>query len=76
MLTEDEGVALVNRGLVRSAFYHVITEAVFKVLIVDGENVSGDYGQVWDACNDAATELLNGMCPIMGGEVSYLKGAQ
>lgn len=75
-MIEDEGIALVNRDLVRAAFYSVIADAVFAALKVDGENVSGDYGKVWDACNDAATELLNGTCPVMYGEVSYLKGAQ
>ncbi len=75
-MTEDEGITRVNRGLVRAAFCSVITDAVFAALKVEGENVSGDYGRVWDACNAAAAELLDGMCPVMYGEVSYLKGAQ
>lgn len=66
----------VNRALVRSAFYAVITDHIFAALKTEGENVSGDYGKVWDACNAAAEELLNGKCPIMGGEISYLEGAQ
>lgn len=75
-MTDEEGIAVVNRSLVRSAFYSVITDHVFAALKVEGEFVSGDYGRVWDACNAAADQLLNDKCPVMFGEVSFLEGAR